>query len=310
MADAFTTTTQIAYFNDDKLGIGQVSEVLAGAPVLAALFARTIPGYIFKYPRKTANPSGGFRAENDGRENEAPAREQVTVTSTIMDASFIMDVATAEASEAGVEAALGQEAADHLEGALANVETQIFYGTGNDSAGFAGIVDNADYDALADDMVINANGDTADTGSSVFAIRSGPKDVNIVWGQNGQIDLGERTVQRVAGSVTGTYPAYYVPVTAWCALQIGGKFSVGRLANCTEDSDDGCTDAKIATLLEQFPSDKWPTMLAMSRRSLRQLRASRTATHPTGAPAPFPTESFGVPIITSNNVSVTEAIEV
>jgi hypothetical protein len=45
----------------------------------------------------------------------------------------------------------------------------------------------------------------------------------------------------------------------------------------------------------------------MSRTSLFELQASRTATNPTGAPAPFPTEAFGVPIIVTDSIPEDEA---
>jgi len=47
----------------------------------------------------------------------------------------------------------------------------------------------------------------------------------------------------------------------------------------------------------------------MNRRSLKQLQVSRTATNATGAPAPFPQESFGVPIIVTDAILSTEALE-
>ena len=46
----------------------------------------------------------------------------------------------------------------------------------------------------------------------------------------------------------------------------------------------------------------------MNRRSLRQLQNSRTATNPTGAPAPIPDSAFGVPIIVTDAIVSTEAL--
>jgi hypothetical protein len=47
----------------------------------------------------------------------------------------------------------------------------------------------------------------------------------------------------------------------------------------------------------------------MNRRSLSQLRKSRTATNATGTPAPIPREVEGIPIIVTEALSSTEAIE-
>ena len=124
-----------------------------------------------------------------------------------------------------------------------------------------------------------------------------------------EIQIGESMIQRVAGA-TGYYPAYYTPASVWLGLQMGGAYSVGRIANLTEDSGKGLTDDLIADLLSQFPAGRQPSVLCMSRRSLKQLQISRTATNATGAPAPFPTEAFGVPIIVTDALINTEALEV
>jgi hypothetical protein len=122
------------------------------------------------------------------------------------------------------------------------------------------------------------------------------------------IDIGETTIQRVAGS-TGFYPAYWTPASVWVGLQMGGKYSIGRIANLTADSGKGLTDDLISDLLGEFPVDSQPTILVMNRRSLKQLQQSRTATNSTGAPAPFPQEAFGVPIIVTDQLLSTEALE-
>jgi hypothetical protein len=122
------------------------------------------------------------------------------------------------------------------------------------------------------------------------------------------IDIGETTVQRLAGS-TGFYPAYWTPASVWVGLQMGGKYSVGRIANLTADSGKGLTDDLISELIEEFPIDSRPTVLVMNRRSRRQLQQSRTATNPTGAPAPLPESAFNLPIIVTDQLLSTEALE-
>jgi hypothetical protein len=46
----------------------------------------------------------------------------------------------------------------------------------------------------------------------------------------------------------------------------------------------------------------------MTKRSQEQLRASRTATNATGAPAPIPTDAFGIPIGVTDGILNTEAL--
>jgi len=307
MANDYLTTTEVAVFNDADFNLG-VSDVLDGAPLVQALAARTVMKDTFKYSKKTANPSVGFRSENDGRENDHAERSNVTVTLGILDASFTVDWSTANSDERGWSTLLATEARDHLRAAFAAVESQLLNGTvGGDANGFSGLADQTNLDDSDDAQVIDAGGTTASTGSSCYVIRSGPMDLELVWGQQGVIEIGESYMQRAAGT-TGFYPALYTPITGWCGLKVGSIYSAVRIANLTEDSGKGLTDDLIADAISEFPSDRPPTHIVMNRRSLKQLQQSRTATNATGAPAPFPMEAFGYPIVTTDRISSTEAL--
>ena len=67
------------------------------------------------------------------------------------------------------------------------------------------------------------------------------------------------------------------------------------------------TDEEIAAGAK-FPVGYKPDVLLMSRRSRMQLQMSRTATTPTGSPAPYPQEAFGVPIQETDSILDTEAL--
>jgi hypothetical protein len=88
----------------------------------------------------------------------------------------------------------------------------------------------------------------------------------------------------------------------------GGAYTIGRICNLTADSGKGLTDALLSTMYSKFPVDRKPNMIAMNRRSLRQLQQSRTATNATGAPAPFPQNWEGIPIITVETLTETETL--
>jgi hypothetical protein len=62
--------------------------------------------------------------------------------------------------------------------------------------------------------------------------------------------------------------------------------------------------------LALFPASKQPNMIAMNRQSLKQLRESRTAVNPSGAPAERPTAVDGIPIVVTDALVNTEAVEV
>lgn len=308
MADSYLTSANVVTFNKVDMDM-MVSDVLDDAPLLRVLAARTVRSNTFVYNKKTANPAVGFRAVNDGIETTKGTYVQVTNTLAVLDASFAVDIAAAQVDERGVDHIMGVEALAHMSQAMAEVEEQIFYGTGSggQATGFSGFANQTNLDGTADAQVVNAGGTTAATASSVYLIRTGEEDVQLLWGQGGVISIGERQIVERAGA-TGRFPAYFHPIMGWVGCKLGTTYSVVRIANLTADAGKGLTDALIARAIELFPASRGPTHIVMNRRSLRQLQSSRTATNPTGAPAPFPSEAFGVPIVVTDRLLNTEAL--
>jgi len=156
---------------------------------------------------------------------------------------------------------------------------------------------------------VDAGGTTAGAGSSVWAVRWGPKNVQWVWGLNGQLalsDVREESVAPDAAKPTERLTAYFQEILARPGLQVASLLSIARIKKLTAENLRGLTDDRIADLLSRFPAGLRPDVLLMNRRSLRQLQDSRTATNATGAPAPFPAEAFGVPIALTDAILTTE----
>ena len=303
MADDYYTSAQLIQFNESDLEF-DVSDVLNDAPVLAALSAFSVPGTQLLYMKRITDPVSSFRLLNDGVDNDVATYSQVSVDLAIADASFNIDIAAAEGYRLGAAAFIALQMRNHMQSMMASIENELI--NGGHTNGFASLSD--ELDAVADETVISAGGTTADTGSSVYLIRSGFNDTQVAWGNEGVIEAKDTTIVRTSGSTTGTFPSYYTAVTGYCGLIYGSSYSAGRIANITEDSGKGLTDALIAEALSKFPAGRGPNMLAMNRRSLFQLQNSRTATNATGAPAPYPAEAFGVPIIVTDQISSTEAL--
>jgi len=301
----------VSQFVADKLDVLQTntSNILNDAPFVSQLL-RLSPsggGTVHKYTVYTTEPTVGFRTENSGRNMSESLDTVTTLTMKILDFTWAVDQATANGWARGRADLIAREGARHLGAALFKWEKQIFNGTVGvgDSAGHTGFRDNTYIDATTDGMVTNAGGTTANTGSSVYLIRLGQDDVAGVTSDDFMI--GDTTPQ-LLGAANSYYPAYVTPASIWTALQMGGAYSIGRIANLTADSGKGLTDSLIATNLMNFPAARQPNVIVMNRRSLKQLQASRTATSSTGAPAPFPQESFGIPIIVTDAISSTEAL--
>ena len=288
------------------------SEVLNGAPLVSRIpISDTADGSeTHKYNKYTGAPVTGFRAANAGRDYDASEDTVVTATCTILDFSYRVDYAVANAWRQGPEDLIAREGVRHLASALFKVEQQIIYGVTSpgDSAGFAGFLANTDYDALADDMVIGGGGTTADEQSSLWAFKTGFNDVRLVTPFSRGITLGDTIITEANDS---NHPVYYTPASMYIGLQQGGKYSAGRIANLSETTDSKpLTDDLISSLLSQFPSGMGPDFMVCNRPILRGLQQSRTATNPTGAPAPFPDSAFGVELFTTDAITITEAKEV
>jgi hypothetical protein len=302
MADVYTSLADLIEINDMNLADLEVTDLLDDAPLLAALAADVASnGTEHKYLKETGAPVVGFRAANNGRENKASADTLVTVTLKILDASFAVDMALANAYKRGPQAYVAREARRHLKAAFAMAEAQLVRGVSNDAAGFVGLLAAETIDAVADAMVYNAAGDTADSCTTVLAIRSNAdgNDVTLITGNDGRIDMGDTVAQRMAGA-TGWYPGLWTPISGWLGLQIGSAQSVGRIANL--DFDHTLDDDMLSELLSLFPETRQPTHFVMNKTSRKNLQKSRTATNSTGAPAPIPTEAFGIPILTTTAI--------
>jgi hypothetical protein len=95
---------------------------------------------------------------------------------------------------------------------------------------------------------------------------------------------------------------------AYVGVQVGSINSVARIKKVTEDSTKTLTDKLIYQALAKFPEGIRPDAIFMTRRSREQLRASRTATTTTGAPAPIPQDVEGIPIVATSALTNTEAL--
>lgn len=310
MADDYLAIADVVADALDLTDI-EVTNVLNDAPFFAALPAVTSSnGTAHKYARRTQAPVVAFRAENVGRSIDHSIDEVITVTLKILDFSWEVDKAVADACRRGREWLIAREGKAHLGAALSIAEKQCIYGTGTggDAGGHAGFFDNAGMDALADTMVYDCGGSTATTGSSIYLVRTGEADCCGVVNGDGVLDLGETTVQDFC-TADAHLPVYYTPACLWLGLQIASTYSVARIANNTADAAGLLTDDKIYEALSLFPASRQPNVIVMNRRSLKQLRQSRTATNATGVPAPRPTDVDGIPIIVTDSIIETEAIE-
>lgn len=319
MAEAYNTLNGLVQFNDKNLADLNVSDLLDKAPLLQVLNAQPASQKtVHYYLKQTVAADAGFRAALAGRAKTNSQDEKVTVTLKILDGSFSTDIALADAYKGGRDAWLQIELIRTMKQYMFVAERQCIYGTKQntattylaDSGGFSGLANSTDLDATNDDMVIAAEtaGTSADSQTSVWLIRNTPDDVSVVLGNDGNIAVEDdpAIIEKTpdGDTETETYPALYVPVTGYIGLQIGGKYSCARICNV----ETALTDDDIYNALALFPASAQPNLIAMNRTAMKLLRKSRTATNPSGQPAPRPTEVDGIPIVVTDAIRDIEPV--
>ena len=303
----------IAKLNGSDTIVGLIEETLTYAPEVQILPARTIRGTSYKVVSRTSYPGVGFRAANEGSTPTKSSFENQLIECYILSGAVQADIAVARAYEDGEQAWKDVEAVGVMRQALIELGSQVIYGTSVDSKGFPGL--QAIHTAFNAGLVVDAGGTTGGTASSVYGINTDTQGVQLVFGSGTTFELGEWRIENVGTDTV--YPAHVANLTAWVGMQVGSKYSVGRLKDATADSGAGVTDAKLAELLSKYPVGYRPNYWLMNRRSAYQLQVTRSASSvqngvktSSGSEifAPLPTESNGIPIVITDSILNDEAL--
>ena len=279
------TLLDIAKLNGNDKVVGLIEESLPAAPEVSVFPARTIKGTSYYTVVRTGRPAVAFRDANSGAAAVKSTFDKRLTECFILSASVNVDKAVAAAYEDGSAALEMIEAAGVMKQALVEVGNQIWYGTTTDAKGFPGLKAQT---AFGGSMTVAATGTDALSQSSVYAVKFGPQDLQLLFGNGTTIELSEFADQQLYDASTLPYPGRVASLTGWVGLQIGNANAVGRIANVGDDdeSGDGCTDSLLAQLMQKFPVGYMPNAFFMSRRSCGQLQRSRTIALTTVNPGP------------------------
>ena len=295
--------------------VGMIEESIQAHPEISLGAARTISGTGFDSLVRTALPSVGFRSVNEGVATTKATYALRRSNTFLVDASSEVDEAMGQASEDGLDANLATEMSAKVEAAMRSLASQFYYGTvstvgasssaASAAKGFPGIVDL--YDTT--NMEVDGAGSSG-TYTSVWMVKFGPQYVQWLAGQGGLFNVGETKSVRLTDGSSNPYDGLRKALTFWVGLHSANpRNSMVRIKKL--DTSATLTDAMLDQSIEKFPGAIVPDVCLMTKRSLRQLKSSRTATNPTGAPATWPTEVVGlassrVPILTTDAISETE----
>ncbi|MEI8341779.1 MAG: major capsid protein, partial [Verrucomicrobiota bacterium] len=173
--------------------------------------------------------------------------------------------------------------------------------TDADAKGFPGLI--ASYDA--DNKTVDAGGAAAKT--SVWFVKFGERDVQFVLGENSVLQMSPWRVESLDDDNGKKFPGYVADLTTWIGLQFVNKHSAVRIKNIGTADGTTMNDNLAFEALTKFPADVTPNYYFMNRRTLEQLRRSRThVTSPTGVPT-LPDNVGGIPIVITDSIVNTEA---
>lgn len=314
---ARATLLDIAKLNGADKEVGLIEENLTSAPEVQLFPFRTIRGTSYHTVTRTAYPSVGFRKANEGVDPTKSTFERKLVEAFIFSGRVEADKAIGLAHEDGLEAYEMIEASGVMKQSLITLGSQIWYGLSADTEGFPGIKAALPFTAgKAAGHVIDATGTTATTASGVYAVKFGEQDVTLIGGNENIPRLGDFRDETIYDANSKPLPGRVADLLGWIGCQIGNVNCVRRIANLTADSGKTLTDSLLADLLNAFPAGVRPDAIFMSRRSRLQLQKSRSAVGQVAASeggnpafAGVPTNFDGVPIVATDSILNTDAIE-
>jgi len=308
---AMMTSSDVLKINNSEELVGLIDECIVEFPEIRFFEASPIEKITFNTLAVTGLPTAEFRSTDEERIWSTATLVNKEIKCRYLDASWMLQCAVAEESDWGREFALALQMQTHLKAALKKLAEQTWYGKygGNDHGfnGLSGIID-AVIDSGQRSMVITANdGDDITDGSSVFAVRTGYDSIQYVWGEEGKLIRSDIYEQKIGDVLKGA-DYFSQRVGAWVGLQVTSKFAAAKIENLSAAAGkNGLNDDLMYDLIEKFPAGAAPQAFFMSRRSLGQLRKSRTPTNATGTPAPIPNEVGGIPIFVTDAISNNES---
>lgn len=307
---ALMTSTDVLKINNSEELVGLIEDVVKEIPEVSFFAASPVQRNSYKTLALTSLPSTAFRATGSYREFQTATLVNKTVECKYLDASWILEKAVAQQSDWGEDFAKAMTQRAHLKSEFFTLAKQIWQGTAADANGFAGL--DAIVDAVVDDngakeMVVSANTGALTDASTVYAVRTGLDSCQLAWGSNGQFnesDVREQLLTTKDSSTTSGAWFYAQDLGGWVGLQVTSKYAAAKIVGLSATSTkQGLTDDLLYELIEKFPAGMKPDGLFMSRRSFSQLRQSRTAYNPIGAPAPYVQEFEGIPIYVTDAIA-------
>ncbi len=305
---------------------GIVEEASKACPEIQFFDADIVPGTTISTLARTSLPTVAFR--NIGDPVSSSRSGYATRAATLKLLSGRVEISDAEVKANGLQTKEEMQVSESIAvmaASFKHLASQVWYGTGADSKGFAGAA------ALVDaSMITKAGAGTSNANTSVWFVGNGAKTAcGLVFSKNSKIISGEDLTFRdgdiqiketvtindeSVDVVTGVEPGSIGDLTSYAAFLVSNKKQLARLCNVTTTT--GLTDDMLLDCIEayaQVNDGKRPDAIFMSYNARKMLRKSRTLTLSIKSGvnaqvfAPIPTDMDGIPLFATSAILDTEA---
>lgn len=289
---------------DAGVGHEVIDEVIAMYPEVSAFPAETMQGATKEVSVLKTLPTASFRNANEGVTRSKAEFETKVFQTSIFDLQVAVDLQGVLKASKDQARFLKNQSLPSMRAVLKLIAKQIIYGSANDAKGFPGLVSQHAADT---DHVYDVTG-TGGTTSSVWFLQVGADTCGLTFGNEQSITMSDDWKEE---TVYDANSKPFQALTNWISgrggFELRNKNASVRIKNIGTATNKTLTDAimyQALQLCEQLGMT--PNLILGSPRSFEQLRAARTATSPSGAPAPKLRDWEGIPIISSINVLNTE----
>lgn len=259
----------------------------------------------------TADPTVNPRDINQGVDYTAPTYENRRFVTYTLNPRWGIDKAAADREKNGPGRLMEMSARAHMRASFRSAASWLYYGYSNSTGlvvpGLKDVIARTDGSwQLA--RTVDGTGNSADAATSVWAIKWGDDYVRWLMGKNGLWDVSDVSLQQMEDASGKKYTGYHQELWAYIGVQCNTVEAVACIKNLTTQNGKGLTAGLLSQLLSKFNEGFEPDVILMNKQSLWQWQQSLTATSPTGAEAPVPTEFMGIPVVSTPNIVTTEAL--
>ena len=293
---------------DAGIGSPLISEVAVLAPETRVFPVDVIQGGAVSLFVMTESATVSHRNANEGTTPSIGKFESRLYEAQLVEHPAVIDINGVLARSKDPGRTMESVMKSVMEGVLKHIGVQTWYGasaqSGADAKAAPGLIAQASSAAT---HVVDAGGSTALT--SAYMVRLGDGYCDHVFGNGVTLSVSEWREADWRDAAGKSLQALISYVSALFTPRLSNKNAFVRIKKLGTDSGKGLTDALLFEAYTKFVTNgQEPNAIFLPPRELESLRKSRTATNPTGAPAPIPTDWNGIPIYKTNSISLAETV--